>query len=130
MGMGALEEGWVDISRACASAIAALADNSTGMKSEPYILADLHERLEILARAADVLAKGTLSSEFRAMIKRPTTIPDADWPHFLRARDTRFHQLDEALARAGHRHPCPGDPVECLHALTVQKKRRDGTKGA
>jgi hypothetical protein len=130
MGMGALEEGWVDIARACASAIAALADNSAGMKPEPYILADLHERLEILARAADVLAKGTLSSEFRAMIKRPTTIPDADWPHFLSARDTRFHQLDEALASARRRHPRPGDPVECLHALTVQEKRRDGTKGA
>jgi hypothetical protein len=130
MGMGALEEGWVDIARACASAIGALAKNSAGVNPEPYILADLHERLEILARAADVLAKGTLGSEFRAMISRPTTIPDADWPRFLSARATRFHQLDEALASAGRLYARPDDPIECLHALTVAKKRGDATKTA
>jgi len=100
------------------------------VKPEPYTLGDLHERLEILARAADVLANGKLGSEFRAMISRPTTIPDADWPPFLSARATRFRQLDEALASAGRLYPRPDDPVECLHALIVAKKQRDATKGA
>ncbi|UFW90468.1 hypothetical protein BjapCC829_18800 [Bradyrhizobium barranii] len=127
MGMDALEEGWFDIARACASAISALANNSAGVKPEPYTLGDLHERLEILARAADVLGNATLSAEFRAMISRPMTILDTDWPHFLSARATRFRQLDEALGSAGRLYPRPDDPVERLHAIIVAKKRRGGT---
>lgn len=129
MGMDALEEGWIDIARACASAISVLANNSAGVKPEPYTLGDLHERLEILARAADVLANATLSAEFRVMISRPMAIVDTDWPHFLSARATRFRQLDEALVNAGRLYPRPDDPVERLHKLIVAKKRRDATKG-
>ncbi|MET4214380.1 hypothetical protein [Bradyrhizobium sp. LA2.1] len=129
IGIRALEESWVEIARACGKALAALAGNSAGVKPEPYALADLQERLEILARAADTLGSNALASEFRAMIVRPSNIPDTDWPSFLSARTTRFEQLDESLEKAGRRSPRGDDPIEELNSLIVRKKVRNAING-
>ncbi|HEV7602155.1 MAG TPA: hypothetical protein VGO49_18100 [Bradyrhizobium sp.] len=123
LGMNALDGGWIDVARSCAKAVAELASNSIGVPLDTYAFADMQERLEMLARAADATGQTATGAEFRGMIARPSKVSDQDWPHFLDARKTRFRQLDEALRDAG-RGPYRrrDDPVEALHALTRKKR--------
>jgi hypothetical protein len=98
LGISLLEYDRIESAQACASAIAGLATNSAALRPpEPYALADLHERLEVLARAADALGKAQAGVTIRELIQRPATVGTADWPHFLEARRTRLRQLDESL---------------------------------
>jgi len=97
LGISLLEHDRTESAQGCASAIADLATNSAKLRPEPFALADLHERLEVLARAADALGKAQAAVDIRAMIQRPATVTDADWPHFLEARQTRLWQLDRSL---------------------------------
>jgi hypothetical protein len=68
-----LEHDRIESAQGCASAIADLATNSAALRPEPYTLADLHKRLEVLARAADALGKAQAAVDIRAMIQRPAT---------------------------------------------------------
>jgi hypothetical protein len=97
LGIGLLKHDRIETAQACASSIARLATISAALQPEPYALADLHERLEVLARAADALGKAQAAVTIREMIQRPATVDDADWPRFLEARQTRFWQLDKHL---------------------------------
>jgi len=47
------------------------------------MLADLHELLEILARAAFAVGRASAASVIRGMIQKPATVADADWPLFF-----------------------------------------------
>jgi hypothetical protein len=94
LGIRLLKHDRIEAAQSCASAIAGLASNSVAVRPEPYALADLHERLEILARAADALGKAQAAVSIRGMIQRPATISDGDWPHFLEARQTRMDSAD------------------------------------
>jgi hypothetical protein len=118
LGINLLEHDRIETAEACASAIAGLATNTAAQHAEPYILADLHERLEILARAADALGKAPVAANIRAMMQQPATINDADWPHFLEARRIRFGQLDDGLQEC-RRHPYAlrDDPVAELQRV-------------
>src|SRR6266516_1954610 len=57
LGISLLEHDRIETAESCASAVARLAANSAAVQPEPYVLADVHERLEILARAAAALGK-------------------------------------------------------------------------
>jgi hypothetical protein len=110
LGISLLENDRIETAQACASAIARLATNSAALGDpEPYALADLHERLEILARAADALGKAQSAVNIREMIHRPATVDDADWPHFLEARQTRLRQLDRVLQEQRRNRYSPRD---------------------
>jgi hypothetical protein len=71
----------------------------------------LHKRLEVLARAADALGKAQAAVDIRAMIQRPATITEADWPHFLEARQTRLRQLDRSLEERRNPYGLRDDPI-------------------
>jgi hypothetical protein len=112
LGISLLEHDRIETAEACASAIAALATNTAAQHPEPYILADLHERLEILARAAEALGKGPAAIRIRAMIRRPATVNDADWPRYLEARENRLWQLDRSLQERRDRYAAiRDDPI-------------------
>jgi len=99
LGMWLLERRWwTESAQACAKAISGIAKRCAAAEnSEPYSLADLFTSLECLARASTVLGYTQLAVEFRAHIARPTTITEADWPHYLAAINTRIRQMDEEL---------------------------------
>ena len=118
LGISMLEHDRIQTARGCASAIDALANNAAARHPEAYILADLYQRLEILARAADTLGKPQEAVAFRAMMQKPATVSDADWPHYLEARDNRLGHLGRSLRE--HRSRYAGirdDPVAELQRV-------------
>jgi hypothetical protein len=118
LGISLLEHDRIESAQGCGSAIAGLASNVAAQHPEPYLLADLHQRLEVLARAADALGKSHVAIAIRAMIPRPATVSDADWPHYLAARQTRFQQIDRSLHERRDRYAAIGDdPIFELQRL-------------
>jgi hypothetical protein len=93
---------------------------------DTYGLADIQEKIEVLARAAAALGDADTATGFREMIQRPPGISDADWPHYLEAWQTRIRQLDERL-REIERYPrgLPDDPVPLLRRILAQARERD-----
>lgn len=125
IGIAALEQKMEKLARRCAETIAALAQNSAGVKPEPYTLADMHERLETLARAADVLGRNALASEFRGLIVKPANVTTEDWPRYLEARKTRFFQLDEEIdAYRRSARLLRDDPIHALRELIGRREAR------
>jgi hypothetical protein len=106
-----LEHDRIESALACASAVESLATRSAAVRPEPYDLADLHERLEILARAAETLERVEEATTIRDMIQKPTTVAEADWPHFLEARRTRYRQLDRNLGERRRPYGVRDDPI-------------------
>jgi hypothetical protein len=118
LGISLLEHDRVESAQGCASAIAGLASNSAAQHPEAYILADLHQRLEVLARAADALGKPQEAVAIRAMIQKPATVSDADWPHYLEARDNRLRHLDRNLRERPNRYAAiRDDPIAELQNI-------------
>jgi hypothetical protein len=117
LGISLLEHDRIESAQGCASAIAGLATNSAALRPEPYAIADLHERLEVLARAADALGKAQAVVDIRAMIQRPATVTEADWPHFLEARQTRLRQLDRSLEERRNPYGPRDDPISELQRI-------------
>jgi hypothetical protein len=102
----------IESARACAFAISGLVANTAAQHPEAYIIADLHERLEMLARAADALGRAPVAINIRAMIQQPATVNDADWPQYLAARQNRLRELDRELQdRHGRYRGIRDDPV-------------------
>jgi hypothetical protein len=121
LGISLLEHDRIESARRCASAIAGLATNSAAHHPEPYTLADLQKRLEVLARAADALGKAQPAASFRALIQKPDTVSDAEWPHYVKARETRLRQLDDRLGDRPHRYgTIRDDPVAELQRVLKQ----------
>jgi hypothetical protein len=122
LGISLLEHDRIESAQACASAIAGLATNGAALRPEPYAIADLHERLEVLARAADALGKRQAAVTIREMIQRPATVGDADWPNFKEARETRWRQLDECLKeRRNPRYGPRDDPIFELQRILEER---------
>jgi hypothetical protein len=118
LGIDALVEGLREVARSCATTIESIATNAAQGRIDAYSLADIHQRLEVLARAADSLNDDVLAAEFRAMIVTPQTVDQATQNYILQARQTRVRQLDEALADVNRRpYRADTDPVERLHIL-------------
>jgi hypothetical protein len=118
LGIDALEQGRREIAQDCATTIQTIATNTVQGQIDAYGLADIHQRIEILARAADLMNERALAAEFRAMIITPQNVGQAMQQHILNARQTRVRHLDEALAEAGRRpYQVNTDPVERLHGL-------------
>jgi hypothetical protein len=124
LGIRLLKHDRIEAAQSCASAIAGLASNSVAVRPEPYALADLHERLEILARAADALGKAQAAVSIRGMIQRPATISDGDWPHFLEARQTRMEQLDESLQERPRMYALDDNPIAELQKILSRTAAR------
>jgi hypothetical protein len=117
LGISLLKHDRIETAQSCASAIVGLASNIAAVRPEPYALADLHERLEILARAADALGRSEAAVAIRKMIERPASVSDADWPHFLEARRTRLKQLDDSLQEQPRMYAVDDDPVTELQRI-------------
>ena len=111
LGISLLEHDRTESALACASAVESLATRSAAVRPEPYDLADLHERLEILARAAEALELVQEAATIRDMIQKPATVAEADWPHFLEARRTRYRQLDRNLGQRRRSYGVRDDPI-------------------
>jgi hypothetical protein len=118
LGISLLEHDRIETAQGCASAIADLATNSVALRPEPYAIADLHERLEVLARAAHALGKVQAAVAIREMIEMPATVSDADHPHFLEALQSRLRRLDRSLQEWRLDRYGPGDdPVAELQRI-------------
>jgi hypothetical protein len=122
LGISLLERDRRETALSCASAIAGLAINSAARRPDPYVLADLHERLEILARAAHALGKKQAAVTIREMVQRPATVSDADWPHFMEARQTRLWQLERSLQEPRRNRYGPrDDPIFALQRIMEER---------
>ena len=123
LGISLLEHDRTESAQACASAIASSADKSAAVRPEPYALADLHKRLEILARSAEALGHPLEAIPIRAMVLMPVTVVEADRSHFLEARQTRYTQLDHDLRERQRPYALQDDPIfelkRILQAATV-----------
>jgi len=117
LGISLLEHDRIGAARDCASAIAGLAINSAALRPEPFAIANLHQRLEVLARAADALGKTQAAADIRAMIQRPATVADSDWPHFVAARQNRLHDLNRSLQERRNPHRLRDDPISELQRI-------------
>jgi hypothetical protein len=123
LGIRLLEYDRIETAQRCASAIADLANNNATLRPDPYALADLHERLEVLARAADTLEKVQAAVDMRAMIQRPATVTDADWPHFLEARQTGLKQLERSLRERRNSYGLRDNPIFELQRVMSARQR-------
>jgi hypothetical protein len=130
LGIGLLEHDRIESARECGKAIAGIATNCAVLRPEPYAFADLQERLEVLARAADALDKKRAAVAFRAMIEKPATINDDDWKHFLEARATRLRQLDNSLEQRHDRFTLRDDPVGELQRIMLQSAASSSSPSA
>jgi hypothetical protein len=117
LGMDLLEHDRVESADGCAAAISELAAHSVARQPEPYALADVQQRLEVLARAADALGKAAVGVAVRKRIEKPATISDDDWPEFLEARQNRIGQLDRSLEERRSPYHLRDDPVSTLQRL-------------
>jgi hypothetical protein len=63
----------------CGTAIAAIAANGAATSHDTYGLADIQEKIEVVARAAEALGEPNAATAFRAMIQRPPSVSDADY---------------------------------------------------
>jgi hypothetical protein len=127
LGMNLLEMNRNRAAQDCGTAISAIAAHATTSNPEPYSFADLQQKLEILARAAAALGHAQAATEFRAMIQRPPSISDANWPHFVEARQTRIRQLDEHLEEIErHGMNMPDDPIPLLRRILARPRDRGG----
>jgi hypothetical protein len=122
LGIRLLEIDRIESALQCGKTIAALASHSATLQREPYALADIQQRLETLARAADALKEPNAGTQLRAMIEKPASIADEEWPHFIEARDTRWSQLDENLERRRSHYRFRDDPVDELRRVLNQAK--------
>ena len=124
LGMNLLRSDWTDAAQSCGTAIASIASHGAASNPDPYRLADLQEKIEVLAIAADALENSRAAEVFRAMIERPPNVSDADWPHFLEARRTRARQLEERLGQI-ERYPrgLPDDPIPLLRQILAQPRK-------
>jgi hypothetical protein len=99
LGMQLLENGKVEVALACGSAIANIAANAAASRPEPYGLAALQEKIEVLARASDALGEAGAAAAFRAMVQRPPSVSDADWPHSWKPKKPGAASLSKGLQR-------------------------------
>ena len=116
-----LEHNRVESALECGKGIARVAAYSAALRNEPYALADIQERLEILARAASALGFPQQSTALRAMIEKPSQIEETRWALFEEARGRRWSQLDERLRQ--RRRPYAGlqdDPIDELQRVSRQ----------
>jgi hypothetical protein len=117
LGISLLEHGRIESAQECASAIARLARNSAALRPEPYAIADLHERLEVLARAADALGNAQAAADIRAMIQMPATVAEAERSYFLEARQNRMVQLDRSLEERRQPYSLRDDSISELQRI-------------
>jgi hypothetical protein len=125
LGMQLLQHNRRAAALSCGTAIAAVAANGAATTSDAYGLADVQEKIEMLARAAEALGDADAATAYREMIQRPPEISDAEWSYFMEARGTRIGQLDRRL-REIERYPrgLPGDPVPLLRRILEQAQRQ------
>jgi hypothetical protein len=117
LGISLIEHNRIESAEGCASTIERITTNIAALKPEPYAIADLHARLETIARAADALGKAPVAVTIRGMIQRPATVSDADWPRFLEARRNRIDQLDRSLRDRRNPYGLRDDPVSELQRI-------------
>jgi hypothetical protein len=118
VGISLLEHDLIKSAQRCASVIVALVIKVAAQHPRASIIADLHVRLEILARAADALGQAPAAVAIRAMIQRPATITDADWPHYMDAQQDRIRHLDGSLHERRDRYAAiHDDPISELQRI-------------
>jgi hypothetical protein len=117
LGLDALDHDQSVIAEACVSALSKIAIK-VGAKQGSWELADVHRDMEIFARAVGMKKDMKLAARVRSMMTMPLGLtPEMDKLYF-EAQQTRFLQLDEALARAGRRpYMIRIDPVERLYEI-------------
>jgi hypothetical protein len=121
LGMMLLTRDRLASAKACGEVIGRIAANCAVSQPRPYDPADLYEKLEILARAAEALGHAHAASEFRALKAKPPAMTDDDWQIQRRETGTRLRQLDEALRRFDPRDTLPDDPVAMLRAVMARR---------
>jgi hypothetical protein len=96
LGMMLLSRDRLASAKTCGEVIGRIAANCAVSQPRPYDPANLYEKLEILARAAEALGHACVAPEFRALNAKPPTMTDDDWQIQQRHR----HTLAPARRRA------------------------------
>jgi hypothetical protein len=120
LGMMLLSRCRLDSAKACGQVIGRMAANCAVSQPRSYDPANLYEKLEILARAAEVLGHTHPGAEFRSPIAKPPTMTDADWQIHRQEIATRLRQLDEELGRFDPGYALPDEPVSILRAVMAR----------
>jgi hypothetical protein len=117
LGMQLLERDWTESAKACGVVIGQIAESCAASQAMPYALADLHEKLEILARAANALAHAELAAEYRVLIVKPAAMTEEEWAQHADEFPTRIRQLDDELEEYRHDFAFRDDPVTVLRGI-------------
>ena len=120
IGMQLLERDRMASGKACGVVIGQIAESCAASQAMPYALANLQQKLEILARAADALGYLPLAAEYRALITKPAAMTDDNWALHMGELATRIRQLDDALKEYGQRLGLRDDPVSTLRELLAR----------
>jgi hypothetical protein len=119
LGLSLLQHNRIESGIACATALASLSKTSIGIPPEPYALADLHQRLEILARGSETLGLAETTVKIRELVQLPKSVDDTNQPHFLEARETRYSQLDRNLRERRRPYGVGDDPIFVLQGISA-----------
>jgi hypothetical protein len=122
IGMRLLRLHRLKAAKACAKAIASIGHRSadtTGARS--YQVADIFDKIEMLARAAEALGNASLARECRGPEKRNEIV--GKLPEYAEAIRNRTEHLDKELEKYSDRGiELPDDPVPVLRRILSETK--------
>lgn len=123
LGMRLLQLKRTDAAKQCANAIASLGNSAVKVpNSKSYSVADIFDKLEPLARAAEALGYAAFAVECRAMERREEI--EDKVPGYAEAIRNRIGHLDNSLERHSPRDlPLSDDPVPLLWRILRQRER-------
>jgi hypothetical protein len=128
LGMVLLEREWLESAKACGIAIGHIAQSCAASQAPQYALADLHQKLEILARASDALGYEPLAAQYRALIAKPPAMAEALWAENMDQLSTRIDQLDEELEQYRRRPTLRDDPIDMLRDILARNPQPEPTE--
>jgi hypothetical protein len=115
------------VAKDCAEAIASIGSKSAEVtNANAYSVADIFEKLEVLARAAEALGHGWLANLARALERREEIVGKVG--RYEGAIENRTRYLDELLAEDPRRDPLKlrDDPVVLLRQVLREAEHQPG----
>lgn len=125
LGMMLLARNRLDSTKACGTAIAAIAIGCLAAQVRPYAAANVLENLEILARAAEAFGHASAAAEFRALVIKPPAMADLEWATRMQEYATRVLQLDRQLKEIGRDYGIRDNPVDMLRHILGHREHQE-----
>jgi hypothetical protein len=126
LGIALLQRQRLQLAEVCGEVINAIGQGAVAAENQndyrTWGFADCMVKLEILARAADVLGHTLIGTGYRAHYSRPPTIPEKDWPGYAEAFKNRTRNMERELGERQRPMEFRVNPVSVLRQLLMERR--------